>query len=327
MSRRSWGGRPLCAVATGSDALTFFRRCCRLAFLSAIGWAAGLGFGQSASATPLNILFYGNSFMRGDWHTMPGMLSSVAVAAGHDAPNTVDASVDSADLGLHLQYNSAAIGSALPPGETWDYVVLQNYSTAPTHLGDLAQHRADTLALYQAVAAHSAGVVPILLETWARAPGHEFYLGSDPDFPGGPAQMQEQLREGYALAAQDIDDAVGGTLALVAPVGSLVESAGFPSLFYQFDLYHFEDRGMLLSALVLYDLIYASPSVHDIDLSNIFSGLGLAHDDGELITSLMTTSTTIPEPSSQLLFALALSGLAIGPLRWRSRPSRPSRRS
>ena len=86
----------------------------------------------------------------------------------------------------------------------WDYVVLQDYSTRPTHIGDRGQHRADIASMANLVRAHSPEVTPILFETWERKPGHSYYAGTTSEFPGGPAQMQRELREGYNQSAEDL---------------------------------------------------------------------------------------------------------------------------
>ena len=95
------------------------------------------------------------------------------------------------------------------PGEKWEHVVLQDFSTQPTHIGNLALHRSSALGLYDLVDNHSPDVQAVMFETWARGPGHSFYTGASPAFPGGPAQMQQELREGYQLSTGDINAAAG----------------------------------------------------------------------------------------------------------------------
>jgi hypothetical protein len=264
----------------------------------------------TASATPFNILYYGNSFMSYGLLNIPTLVSEIAVAAGHEAPNFVNASVDGIGLGTHLAWNTAVISSGLPPTKTWDFVVMQNYSTAPTHIGDIAQHRADALGLYKAVASHSPSVVPVLFETWARGIGHEFYTGPTPDFPGGPAEMQQELRTSYMLAGDDIDAAIGDSLTRIAHAGSAFENMGFDPELYDEEGYHASDKGYLLSALVVYATIYGTPGINKIDLSGILSQLGLTKADGAALTATAITVAPIPEPSSWLLLATAVGTLA-----------------
>ncbi len=265
----------------------------------------------SASAAPLNILYYGNSFQQGPSVTrsVADIVSDIAVAAGHDAPNNVDASIDGASLSDHLTYNQGVIGSSLAPGQSWNYVILQNYSTAPTHIGNLAQHRADSVALYQAVASNSPGVVPVLFETWARGPGHAFYTGPSPDFPLGPAQMQQELRDGYNLAAQDINAAVGSNIARIAPVGDAFESDYYDPSLYDVDSYHTTNRGTLLAALVVYATIYGDLS-NSIPMGGILASLELPPSDSDTV-AIAINLTAVPEPSSVVLLGMASIGLAM----------------
>jgi len=174
-----------------------------------------------SSQAGINILFYGNSFTLGSGSTrsVDALVNDIALAAGQADPYTLSAAVSGQSLSYHLAYNTAVISSGLPAGQTWDYVVLQDYSTQPTHLGSVAVHRADFAAMYQTVAAHSPDVKVIGFETWARAPGHSFYTGATPSFPGGPAQMQAELREGYALSTADVNALAGAGTSRVAPVG------------------------------------------------------------------------------------------------------------
>ena len=154
--------------------------------------------------------------------------------------------------------------------------MLQDYSTEPTHIGNLASHRSSAVALYQEVATHSPGVIPIMFETWARGPGFSYYTGANPLFPGGPAQMQQEVRDGYRLSTQDINAAIGANLARYAPVGDAWELAGFPLNFYASDIYHAQNRGTLLNALVLYQTIYDDPTTSDIPLSSLLVNLKLS---------------------------------------------------
>ena len=120
----------------------------------------------------------------------------------------------------------------LPAGQHWNYVVLQGYSTDPTVIGDTAQFRADAVSLYQDVAANSPGVVPVLFETWARTYGSDLYTSyPTSDFPNGPLSMQAQVRDGYHLAAQDIN-AAPAVRSRIAPVGDAFQNDSFSTDLY-----------------------------------------------------------------------------------------------
>lgn len=175
----------------------------------------------------------------------------------------------------------------------------------PTHIGNLAQHLTSSKSLYQAVAARSTSVVPVMYETWARGPGHSFYTGLNPSFPGGPAQMQDELRDGYQMSTDNINTMVGSNLAKYAPVGDGWENAGFPTNFYAGDIYHANNRGTLLNALILYGTIYGDATVSDIDISGILTSLNLTSADGQLLQSV-ADATLIPEPTAMLLLSMGM---------------------
>lgn len=317
MSREQFKRHPQSRVdvalyALGGDA--WHRRILSIAMASTL---TSLLLVNSSAAAPLNILYFGNSFMNGGSANIPALVSDIAVAAGYDAPNYVDASVESFNFSFHLLASTGVISSGLGPGENWDAVVLQNYSTEPTHIGNVPQHRSTAVQLYQAVAAHSPSVVPVLFETWARGPGQEFYTGPTPDFPGGPFEMQAELHDAYYLAAGDIDVAAGSQIARVAEVGTAFSNTGFDPNLYESFMYHAEHPGILLAALVTYSAIYGDPTTDDIDLSAILTSLGLSPEQGEYLSGAATLAS-VPEPSSLALLATALAGLAF----WRYRSRR-----
>src|SRR5262249_30070324 len=98
----------------------------RILAIGFLGLSLGLVPFGTATATPLNILYYGNSFTLGvGGESVPNLVSDIAIAAGQEAPNFVDASVDNLTLADHLAFNTGVISSSLSPGQNWDYVVLQ----------------------------------------------------------------------------------------------------------------------------------------------------------------------------------------------------------
>ncbi len=186
----------------------------------------------------------------------------------------------------HRLNNTAVINSGITAGEKWENVVLQDYSTSPTHIGNLALHLTSTLGMYNLVKAHSPEVIPVLYETSARGPGHSVYLGARPDFPGGPVQMQQELREGYHFSTDNINAAAGADLVKLARAGEAWQDGGFPLNFYGSDIYHAQNRGTLLNALVLYGTIYDDVTTSDIDLSTVVTKLNLSAADGQLVAGL-----------------------------------------
>lgn len=254
---------------------------------------------------PKDILFYGNSFTNatccGGTVSVPNIFRAVAVSAGHPSPRVVNAAVDGQSLQWHLTSPSQMqrITTGIVASEKWENVVLQDFSTWPTHIGNLPQHITSTLGIYQAVAAHSPDVVPVLYETWARGYGNAFYTGGSPSFPGGPLQMQQELRDGYRMSTDNINNTVGSPIAKLAPAGDAWELANFPANFYGDGSYHASNRGSLLNALVLYGTIYDDQTVSDINLTAVLTPLGLSASDGVFLTSLAdAVLATVPEPGS-----------------------------
>lgn len=281
--------------------------------------AALVAAAPSQAADPINILWYGNSFTNGLGSTrpVPAIFRDIAIAAGHPAPFGVNRSSNGQSLQWHLTNNTSAINSQIAAGQDWDYVVLQDFSTMPTHIGDLSQHLSSSLGLYQAVAARSPDVTPVLYQTWARGPGHSFYTGGAPSFPGGPAQMQQEVRDGYLASQANINASAGAGTALVAPVGDAFEEMNFSLNLYHTDIYHAQNRGTLLATLVLYGTIYGDTTTSDIPLAAILTNLGISTADGAALTAAADAvlAVTVPEPTSFVL----VMGLVVGALGARRR--------
>jgi hypothetical protein len=271
-------------------------------------WAilATLALTSPASADPLNILFFGNSFTNseGGARSIPNMVAAIAMAAGRDAPTVANLSVDGVDLGFHLANYDLLMDYFAPPGLTWDVVVLQENSVMPTHVGNVDVFRVNAVALYQRTAAHSPSVVPVLFETWARGPAHEIYSGPTPLFPGGPNQMQQELHEGYRLAASDINAAAGSSITRIAQVGEAFRSTGFSDFMYDEQHYHASPLGSLVAALVIYANVYNDWNVSSLNLSGLLEDLEV---DGENYAAARgAVIAVIPETSS-----LALVGATV----------------
>jgi hypothetical protein len=235
-----------------------------------------------AQSEGMNFLFYGNSFT--NYWNVPGLVGSISTAAGNPAPNIENAAVDSMTLGWHLQNNTAVISSPRqiphPPGFHWDALILQEYSTLPTHIGDPAAFRSNASALLNLVRQSSPSVLPVLYETWARGPGNSMYPGSFP----GPDAMQQELRDNYQLARTTLDGISGHGRTRVAPVGDGFQLGSWQGL-YDWDIYHANRAGGLLAALTLYGTIYRD-TVSDVSLGSITTNLQLTASDGQRLKSL-----------------------------------------
>lgn len=263
-------------------------------------------------AQPLNVLFYGNSFTLGFGSTksVNQLFDEIAVAAGQDDPLVQSAAASGQSIGWHLDNNTAAIFTLIPPGQDWDYIVMQEHSTKltrafGTYPASIEESKSDVVGLYDRATQRSADVVPVLYETWARGPGHQFYTGAPPLFTD-PAEMQAEVRDGYDVLKQAIDDSVGGDLALIAPVGDAWEIANYDRL-HAPDLWHAQNRGTLLAALTIYATIYGDDT-SDIDLSSVLAGLNLTPADGVALTAA-ADATLIPEPSCLAMLVVGCAGL------------------
>ena len=278
--------------------------------------AALVAVAPSQAADPINILWYGNSFTNaiccGGTGSVPNIFRAVAIAAGQPAPNNVNRAQDGQSLQWHLTNNTSGINTQIAANKNWDYVVLQDFSTTPTHIGNLSEHLSASLALYNAVKARSPDVTPVMFETWARGPGHSYYTGGSPAFPGGPAQMQQELRDGYLASQANINASAGAGTALLAPIGDAFEDMNFALSLYAADIYHAQNRGSLLAALVLYGTIYGDTTTSDITLGSILTSLNISPADAAAIAAAAdgVLAPVVPEPTSAVM-ALALVGLSI----------------
>lgn len=281
-----------------------------------------------AAAAPKNVLFYGNSFTLGFGSTrsVNALFKDIAVAAGHEEPLVQSAAASGQSINWHLNNNTAAIFTLIPPDRDWDALVMQEHSTkltevftgSPAYPQSIEQSKADVVALHNLAKTRSPDVTPVLYETWARGPGHAFYTGATPAY-SGPAEMQAQVRDGYDQLKTAIDDANGGPTALIAPVGDAWEAANFDNL-HANDNWHAGNRGTLLAALVIYGTVYGDQTIADIPLDGVLGSLNLNAADGmQLSTAAEAVLAPIPEPAAgaMLLFGAA-SSLA-------SRRTRPAR--
>lgn len=258
------------------------------------------------SAQAKNLLFYGNSFTIatgfGSSRTVPELVRGIANAAGQPAPTVVNPSIAGWSLQQHINSNTGTINSGIPAGQNWDAVILQDFSTQPTHIGNLAEHRSSYKALFELVKARSPNVKAIGYETWARGPGHSFYTGNPPSF-ANPAAMQAELREGYALSTADVNAVHGAGTSTVAPAGDAWERAGFPLNYYASDIYHAANRGTLLNAMVLYGTIYNDPTIRDISMPTLLLNLGISTTEAQTIAGY--AEAVLPEPTSLTMLVFA----------------------
>ena len=203
-----------------------------------------------------NLLFYGNSYSMGHG-TVPGIVEDLADTAGLPDPNVTARLVGGQNLFYHLTNptQAAAITTALPLGEEWDFVVMQGFSTEATSIGDPAAFLANAQAIFANVRAHSPSAQACFYQTWARARGHSFYPGSF----AGPLQMHREIEDSYTQAEALLNANFGAGSARRAAVGETVALLDFAPFLYDPDLSHPEAPLSLLAGLCLFQELYRVP--------------------------------------------------------------------
>ncbi|MBC2595736.1 hypothetical protein H5P28_15825 [Ruficoccus amylovorans] len=242
---------------------TSFVRLARILFAAGVG-ALCLSGTVDVLRAEEKILFIGNSYTLGLGGTasVPAIFEAMAKAGGQGSPLVQMRAVMGQDFKYHYENSLDVISQ-----EPWTHVVLQNYSTEPTHVGNLSEHYLYGGLLYEAVMANRAGTRIHLYQTWARASEHAFYADGSFD---SPAQMLDELKTNYQGLADRLNVAHPFAPAVtVNPVGEAWWNAGgnlsagepgYIDLYYTDD-YHGNDRGYYLSACVHYACIYAGSPV------------------------------------------------------------------
>jgi len=206
-------------------------------------------------------LFIGNSFTFGGGNStlkaaggVPKMVAAIAESKGR-ALGTKMLAVGGKDWGFHLQQPATrpALGE-----KKWDWVVLQDYSTKPTHLGSMAEFLQNGETLYRAARQDAPQAKVVLYETWARGKGDGLYGPSKKQF-ADPQQMTAELVQGYETLAQKLEAIDPGTQVEIAPVGKAFAlwTEKYPDQnIYAKDTHHANAQGSYLAALVLYATLF-----------------------------------------------------------------------
>jgi len=274
----------------------------------------------SANAEPLNLIFFGNSFTfgAGSTRSVDSLVGDLAVAAGHDRPYVVSAAVSGQDLEWHVNNNTSRIVTSIPPANDWDFIVMQEHSTkltqtytgSPAFPASIDESVANAVALHNVAKQRSPNVQPVLYETGARGPGFVFFTGSNEIYTG-PDAMQTEIRAGYDVLHEALDDAAGADVTLLAPVGDAWQEANYDNL-HSGDLWHAQNRGTLVAALVIYGTIYADYDTGAIATLPILDSLNLTADDGAFLTAAADATLlaeNVPEPSTA---AIVITSLLLG---------------
>ncbi|MEM7201393.1 MAG: hypothetical protein AAF628_14075 [Planctomycetota bacterium] len=279
--------------------------------------------GSAGSTAGFNLLFFGNSYTissenprvhtpsYGGARGVPELVRQIAIAAGHAPPFVKNVYHLNRGLDYHLAPSNPSLAHVDEPaldGETWDFVVLQGFSTRSTdhpYTGNPRLHQENSWRMFEEVRAGTTShvsqhpsVVPMLYQTWARHPDHWFYDVSSSFTAGhniaigiaawrggplfaGPAEMAEQVRTSYDEACRLIEARTPGAAPRIAPVGDAWEAAdwgtGFANL-YSSDYYHASSHGDLLTALTLYGTVYGDTNTSALVASGVLSSLLTAID-------------------------------------------------
>lgn len=204
-----------------------------------------------------NILFYGNSYTFFSFgYGVPEVVGLLADAAGQPTPTIVQALIGGSNLGIHATDPAqvAVISNALPAGETWDEVVIQENSVGATPYFGFSPtaFRANAVTIVGNVRSHSPAAEAVLYQTWARAWGHMYYPAPWTD----PHDMHAMVRGNYDLAVQDINATYGGGTARKAAVGDAIALLEWDPFWYDPDLSHPGPAMTLVAAMCIYTSIY-----------------------------------------------------------------------
>jgi hypothetical protein len=213
-----------------------------------------------------DILFFGNSFTFGAsvdglaFHGgVPKMVEVIARAKGHEM-SASSLTWPGVDWSWHLRRFATAIALH----RRWDWVVLQDYSTQPTRMGNVAQFMQDGVTFSNRIAEHSPRAGIVLYETWARPPG-DFYKTSGGRQFSGPDDMMADLHRSYAALGAKLTALNPNRPVRVALVGTAFARcrAEFPAIpLDAADHHHATQQGYYLAALVLFEAIYHQSAVH-----------------------------------------------------------------
>lgn len=210
-----------------------------------------------------DVLFIGNSFTFGGDETavvnhggIPKLVTAIAESKGKTA-STEMVTTGGKDWGFHLQ--NPATDTALK-SHSWNWVVLQDYSTKPTRLGDVDQFMKNGKTFSDRIADESPKAGIILYETWAYDSKNPIYqaAATGNNFTK-PDDMIDELHKNYADLQKKLQEMKPDQQVRVAPVGTAFARCirEHPEInLYVADFKHPSQAGCYLSALVIYATIF-----------------------------------------------------------------------
>ncbi|WP_269540602.1 Ig-like domain-containing protein [Cerasicoccus fimbriatus] len=240
------------------------------------------------------VLFLGNSFTHGSGgaKSVPVIFDALARGAGQEDPTTVMAAVSGKDYEYHYENHQAEIAS-----QPWTHVVMQNYSTEPTHIGSVTDHMTYGTLLYGSIMANNPDTQVHLYQTWARSATHSLITGtSTPTSFESTDEMLGELVTNYQALADSLNaDHPDNPPVKVDPVGQAWNNAGgnlHPSDPNYIDLfagdeYHGNSLGYYLSACVHYAAIYQASPVGLYSTSEVIAlGLNLNATEAAFVENI-----------------------------------------
>jgi hypothetical protein len=207
-----------------------------------------------------DVLFIGNSFTMGAMAPavarhggVPKLFEEIARAKGHEV-TTAAVAAGGKDWTWQLAQPKTALALA---AKVWTWVVLQDYSTRPTSMGNAAAFMADGETFSDRIAVHSPGAGIVLYETWARPAGR--FFATLPGGMTGPDDMMAQLHQNYAALAKDLAARNANRPVREALVGTAFARirAEYPGIKLDaVDRHHSTAAGYYEAALLMDEAIY-----------------------------------------------------------------------
>jgi hypothetical protein len=237
-----------------------------------------------AAVSAENILFVGNSFTFGAGDSvvhadggLPKLVEGIAVSKGKKAA-TMMVAAGGKNWAYHLANPLTDVGLKAKP---WNWVVLQDLSSEPTHAGNVAGFMKDGRAFSDRIAKESPGAGIVLFSTWALGSKNKVYATKPTPLQfHTPDEMAGELRKNYEALAVVLRQADPHREVRVAEVGqafALCEKK-YPALnLFSNGDHHASREGSYLAALVIYATIF-----HDSPMGATWTFPGLTLDAGDV---------------------------------------------
>ena|ERR1700677_296640 len=237
------------------------------------------------------ILFIGNSFTFGDGDEavlklggVPKLLEGIAASKGKKA-DTMMITSPGKNFAYHLAQPATDAGLK---AKAWDWIVLQDYSTEPTHIGDVAEFMKDGETFYSRIAQSSPKAKIALYQTWAYDPKNPVFAAtSDAKHFASPDEMTGELVKNYAALQADLQAKDAQRQVDLARVGEAFARCHkeHPELLLNStkDYKHANRDGSYLAALVIYTTLFGDLST---GATTTFPGVTIDPKDAAILQSV-----------------------------------------